>query len=106
MFSRIVTMRPKTDSIVQLTKMLDEQILPILRKQEGFRDEVCLLSEDTSKAVIVSFWDRKEQAETYGRTVYPQILESVKKLLDETPVVRNYDVLSSTFHKLAEKATV
>ena len=105
MFSRIVTMRPKSDSITQLTKMLDEQILPLLRKQDGFRDEVCLLSSDTKKAVVISFWDREQQADAYGRTAYPKVLEMVDKYLDETPAVKTYNVFSSTFYKLAVAAT-
>ena len=103
MFSRIVTMRPKSNSITALMKALDEQVLPLLRKQEGFRDEICLLSSDTKKAIVISFWDRKEQAEAYGRTVYPKVLETVEKHLDDTPMVKNYEVFSSTFYKMAIK---
>ena len=106
MFSRIVTMRPKPNSAVQLTKMLEEQVLPSLRKQDGFRDQVCLLSSDTKKVIVISFWDRQEQADAYGRTTFPQVLETVKHLLEETPAVKAYDVLSSTVHKTAIKATV
>lgn len=106
MFSRIVTMRPKSDTIAPLTKALDEQVLPMLRKQGGFRDEICFLSSDSSKAIVISFWDRKDQADAYGRDVYPKVLETVKHYLDETPVVKNYDVISSTFDKMVEKATV
>lgn len=106
MFSRIVTMRPKSDSSAKLTKTLEEQIMPILRKQAGFRDEIILLSPDSTKAVAVSFWDEKEKAEAYGRTAYPQVLEIVKDLLEENPSVKSFDVLSSTFNKTAVKATV
>lgn len=106
MFSRIVTLRPKTNTVLQLTKALEEQVLPMLRKQDGFQDEICLISPDKNKAMVISFWGRKEQAEAYGRTAYPQVLETVKHLLEEAPVVKNYDILSSTFYKTAEKATI
>lgn len=106
MFSRIVTMRPKAGSSTKLTQMLEDQILPILRKQAGFKDEISLLSPDATKAIVVSFWDGKEQADAYGRTVYPQVLEMAKDLLEEDPIVKNFEVVSSTFYKTAVKATV
>jgi quinol monooxygenase YgiN len=106
MFARIVTMRPKGNNILQLTKALEEQVLPVLRKQDGFEDEVCLISSDTKKAIVISFWQRQEQADKYATTTYPQILETVKHLLDDTPAVKSYDVFSSTFYKTAVKATV
>jgi len=106
MFSRILTMHPKSNSITKLTTALEEQVLPQLRKQEGFKDEIFFLSPDTKDAVVISFWDRKEQAEAYGRTAYPQVLQSVKDLLEETPQVKNYDIVSSTFIKTGVKATV
>lgn len=106
MFSRIVTMRPKPGNITALTKALDEEVLPLLRKQDGFRDEICLVSSDAKKAIVISFWNRKEQADAYGRTLYPQVVELVEKLLDETPMVKNYDVFSTSFYKTAVKETI
>jgi quinol monooxygenase YgiN len=106
MFARIVTMRPKPNTVVQLTKVLEDQVLPTLRKQDGFQDEVCLISADTKKAVVISFWGRQEQADKYSVTAYPQILEAVKHLLEETPVAKSYEMLSSTFYKKADKATI
>ena len=106
MFSRILTMHPKTSSITQLTTTLEQQVLPELRKQEGFKDEIFFLSPDTKDAVVITFWDRKENAESYNRTAYPQMLQTVKDLLEEAPQVKTYDIVSSTFAKTAVKATV
>jgi quinol monooxygenase YgiN len=106
MFSRIVTMHPKSSSVTQLTKALEDQILPILRKQEGFQNEISFLSPDTKDAVVISFWDRQEHADAYARTAYPQVLQSIKNLLEDTPHVKNYDILSSTFQKVAVKAAI
>lgn len=106
MVSRIVTLRPKVNTVLQLTKALEEQVLPVLRKQDGFQDEVCLISPDKHKAIVISFWGRQEQADAYARNAYPQVLETVRHLLEETPVVKKYDILSSTFYKAVEKVTV
>lgn len=106
MFARIVTMRPRVGAADQLAKSLEEKILPMLRNQDGFKDEICLLNSDKKKAVVISFWERQEQAENYAATAYPQILATVKHLIEEAPIIKNYDVLSSTFHTAAVEATV
>ena len=106
MFSRVITMHPKSGSATQLTKTIEDQVLPVLRKQEGFQNEISFLSPDTKDAIVISFWDRQEHADAYGRTAYPQVLQSVKSLLEDTPQVKNYDILNSTFQKTAVKAVI
>jgi quinol monooxygenase YgiN len=106
MFSRILTMHPKPNSITHLTKALEEQVVPQLRKQEGFMDEICFVSPDAKDAFVITFWDRKEHAEAYGRTAFPQVLQVVKNFLEESPQTKAYDVVSSTFLNTVVKASV
>jgi hypothetical protein len=77
-------------------------VLPILRKQTGFRDEITFSTTPTRMDVIaISLWDTKEQAEAYNATGYPEVLKSLNKVLDGAPRVRVSDVISSTLHKIA-----
>lgn len=101
MFSRIVTMKLKPNHVADLTKAIDEKILPLLRKQEGFKDELVLVTPGGAEAVAVSVWDRKENAESYTQNAYPQVLQSLANLIDGTPQVKTLDVTNSTFHKIA-----
>ena len=105
MFSRIVTMHLKPNRVAEFTKNLEERVLPILRKQEGFKDEFCLVAPDGLEAVAISLWDRKENAESYRSTAYPQVVQALTDFLVETPQTKHYNVTSSTFHKITAKAT-
>jgi hypothetical protein len=50
-------------------------------------------------------WDLKENAETYGRSGYPDVLEALKDVIEGTPQVQTYEVCNSTFHKTVAHAT-
>jgi hypothetical protein len=46
-------------------------------------------------------WERKENADVYSRETYPQVLKSLARVVEGTPVVRGYEVAMSTLHKTA-----
>ena len=105
MFTRCVTATLKTDAAKQVPNVIQNDVLPILRKQKGFRDEVVLIAPDRSEFLGLSFWDTKGDAEAYDRTAYPEVLKAITKIVEGTPNVQTYEVSNSTFHKiLAHKA--
>jgi hypothetical protein len=106
MFSRILTMHLKPNNIAQLTKTVEEQVLPLLRKQEGFKDEIFFVSQDGMDATAISFWDRQANAESYSYKVYPQVAQMVTNLLEGSPQVKTYEVANSTFYKIAAPVAV
>lgn len=101
MYARNVTMHLKANTAVDFTKTLERDVLPLLRKQNGFKDEISFVAADRSEAVAISLWDRKEDADTYSRDTYPKVLQSLTKVLEGTPKVEAYEVSNSTFHKIA-----
>jgi len=102
MFARSVSMRLKSNSVPEFTRTLENDVLPVLRKQTGFRDEITFV-HDGVEAVGISLWDQKVQAETYERETYPQILKSLAKVVEGTPKVQTYEVCNSTVHEIAAK---
>jgi hypothetical protein len=103
MFARTVTMNLKADSSAEFTRTLENQIIPLLRKQKGFQDEITLLGPRRTEAVAISFWDQIENADAYAREVYPEVLKTLAKIVEGTPKVESYEVSNSTFHKIAAR---
>ena len=101
MFARNVTMRLKPNSVPEFTKTFENEVLPMLRKQTGFQDELTLVLPGGTEVVGISLWEKKENAETYDRGTYAQVLKTLAKVIDGTPKVQTYDVCNSTFHKIA-----
>jgi heme-degrading monooxygenase HmoA len=104
MFARNVRIQLKPNSTAQFTQTLEKEVLPMLRKQEGFQDEVTFVVPGGTEAYAISFWQSKENAEAYSRTGYPEVLKALGKVVEGTPQLQLYEVANSTFHKIAARA--
>jgi len=106
MFTRTVEVTTKPGKARDLTNLINDKVLPILNKQTGFADETLLVSDtEPNRVLAISFWNTKEDAERYQREQYPVVQQMIRPLLDADPVVRTFNVDSSTTHKVvAEKA--
>ncbi len=104
MFARHVSMILKPNSVAEFTRAIENQIIPLLRKQKGFKDEITLVVRDGTEAVGISLWDQKENAAAYYRTTYPQVLKLLARVVEGTPEVKSYEVVNSTCHKVDARA--
>jgi heme-degrading monooxygenase HmoA len=101
MFAREVTMHLKADSQTKFTEKLEKVIIPLLRLQSGFKDEIALLVSGGRKAVAISLWDKKESADAYNSAKYPEVLKDMEEVIEGTPQVETYEVSNSTWYKIA-----
>ena len=106
MYARRVSINLKPNSKIEFTEKLDAEIIPMLRKQKGFQDEITFVSPGGKEAFGVSLWDTKENAEAYNRGSYAEATKILAKLVEGTPQVDTYEVSNSTFHKVRAAATV
>jgi heme-degrading monooxygenase HmoA len=104
MFARSVSIQLKANSAGEFARTIENEIIPLLRKQKGFQDEVTFVASEGTEAVAISLWDNKENAETYSRGTYSEVLKGLAKVVEGTPQVRTYEVCNSTFHKVAARA--
>ena len=105
MFARRVYLHLKPNSMAELTKKLETEIIPLLRKQKGFKDEIALVSQSGKEAFGISLWDSAENAEAYTRTAYPEVTKALATVVEGTPQVETFEVVNSTFHKIASAVT-
>ena len=94
-------MHLKADSQTKFTEKLEKVIIPLLSLQQGFKDEIALFVSGGRKAVAISLWDHKEDAETYNREKYPEVLKTMAEVIEGTPQVETYEVSNSTWYKIA-----
>ena len=106
MFARTVRMELKPNSVAEFTQLLEKDVIPTLRKQHGFKDEIAFVPTDGKEAVAISLWEEKEYAETYNRATYPEVLKTLAKVIVGTPQVQTLEVTNSTFHKIAVRQAV
>ena len=100
MFARKVSMHLKPNSAAEFTQRLEKNVIPLLRKQKGFQDEITFLTTGGKDAFAISLWDRTEDAEAYSRGTYPEVAKLLATVVEGTPQVETYEVATSTFHKI------
>jgi heme-degrading monooxygenase HmoA len=105
MFTRHVIMEVKPNAATEFANVIDNKVLPLLRQQKGFRDLITFVAPDRSEAIAISFWDTKEEAETYNVTGYSEVLKNLTGVVEGTPRVGTAEVVTSTFQKLAAAKT-
>lgn len=101
MFARSVSVHLKPNCVAEFTRTLDQEIIPLLRKQKGFQDEITFVTQNGTEAVGISLWEHRADADAYNRGSYPQVLKALTKVVEGTPQIQTYEVANSTFHKLA-----
>jgi len=102
MFTRVVELTTKPGKNKQLSETINDKVLPILKKQKGFVDETVLVSDKEDNRVLsLSFWNTKQDAEEYHRAQYEKVHEMVRHLLEAEPLIRTFDVHTSTTHRIA-----
>ena len=106
MFARNESIRLKPNSVREFTKTLENVIIPLLRKQKGFQDEITFVVPGGTEAVGFTLWDQRENAEAYDRGTYSQVLNALAKVIVGTPKLQAYEVSNSTFHKIAARPAV
>jgi heme-degrading monooxygenase HmoA len=102
MFTRVVEIATKPGKSQDVANTITEKILPFLRQQPGFLDEVVLTSDmESNRVLAISFWKTKEDAERYDREQFPKVNEILSNLIETSPVIRTFHVHTSTPHKIA-----
>ena len=106
MYARNVSFHLKSNMLADYTRAFDKDILPLLRKQNGFQDEITFAGPNGIDVTAISLWDNKADAEKYNTNSYPEVLKTMARFIEGTPTVETSDVVSSTFHRIAVHATV
>ena len=101
MFARNVSIHLKSNMLSDYTRTFDKDILPLLRKQKGFRDEITLSNPGSLDVIAISLWENKANAEAYNTNAYPEVLKALARMIDGTPKVQTFETVTSTFHNVA-----
>ena len=104
MFARNVTFHLKSNMFSDYTRTFENDALPLLRKQKGFKDEITLSNPGSLDVIAISLWDSKFNADAYNTNGYPEVLRTLGRMIDGTPKVQTFEAVSSTFHNVAVTA--
>src|SRR5260370_34917665 len=99
MFTRVVEITSKSRKAREVCNTIDNQVLPILKRQAGFVDEAVMVSDTGPNRVLaLSFWNTREDAQKYEREKFDTGQKMVQPRLETAPVVRTFEVPPPTPH--------
>ena len=100
MYARMVKGQIKPGKLDVATRLLENDVIPLLKKQHGFRDEVTFFTEGVDEGFAISFWDTKDDLDKYEREIYPQIRDKMTGLFEDQPMARKFEVSNSTWYHI------
>ena len=93
MFARSVEFIPRLEMKDELVKKIRKEVLPILKKEQGFLEILPLFPEvKTEKVIGITLWTEKRDAERYERETYPKVEEILKPYLLAPVTFKHYEV--------------
>jgi len=99
MFARNISIHLKSNMLSDYTRAFDKDVLPLLRKQHGFKDEITFAGPGGVDVTAISLWENKADAEAYNTNAYPQVLKTLARFIEGTPQVHTFDVVTSTLQQ-------
>ncbi|MGE0031532.1 MAG: hypothetical protein AB7T20_10475 [Steroidobacteraceae bacterium] len=100
MYARQVTTHLKPGQFDLATRRFEEKIIPMLKTQKGFRDEVSFFDREKNESVAISFWDAEADLRKYEKDAYPDMVRLLSDTFEGTPEVRRFEVANATFYKI------
>lgn len=102
MYVRHLRIKLKMDRDREFGRVIEQEILPLLRTQKGFQGEVTLVCPKRDEAIAITFWDNQEDADAYNHVVYLDVLRALSTVIDCVPILKGFEVLNSTAHETME----
>lgn len=93
MYMRMITYHVRPDIEHAQAEEVYEDIVRVLKEQEGFQGSALLLNEDVSMAISMTYWDDEACAGEAGERVLPILYARTQELSDGPPEISGYHVL-------------
>jgi hypothetical protein len=98
-FARNVHFVIKNGKVEDFKRLMNSDILPLMKSERGFRQEITVLAINTGMSLSV--WDSRTDADTYNSKTYPEVLKKLQPVLEETPRVETYETVFTVLPALA-----
>ena len=106
MYVRILEFVPLMEKKDEFIRVVKKEVLPILKKQDGFLEILPLVPENkTDKVLAVTLWTDKKELESSEQEWVPKVEQILKPYLANPPVRKLY-TLETTLCEHFEKTLI
>jgi heme-degrading monooxygenase HmoA len=75
MHARAVNLQVQTGRVDEANQIVEDEIVPALKEQEGFKGQPLLTQRDTGKAISINLWETEEDLATFeSRPLYGELM--------------------------------
>jgi hypothetical protein len=99
MYTRHVSIKLRPGNLLEFKRLLKGKILPLLRTQRGFQDEITFVTAKRDQVIAISFWDDQRSAESYNHIGYLDVLRILSSVVECLPIVQTFEEIESTMHR-------
>ena len=99
MFARAVSIKVKPDCEAELTRILEQEVIPRFRQERDFLGLLAFIRPDGTEALSISLWD-KEKSAGANCPASLSALAALARVVRGTPSVQVYKVSNSTLHTM------
>lgn len=100
MFVRKIAIQLKPNTLTGFTSTFEKEVVPLLRKQQGFKGEITFATPGSTDVLAISLWDTQKNADLYDSKTYKEVLNILANVIEGTPKLGTSEVLHSTFHEI------
>ena len=97
MLAQVALIKVEPGCKVELTRTLEQEVIPLLREEEGFRGLLAFTLPNGTKALSLSLWDQNKTAGGIWARGVGALAALAKVALGRQPV-QVYEVSDSTLH--------
>ena len=87
----------KINGSFEFARALKEDVVPLLRKQKGFRVYDAFIITNGTEAAGISFWEREEDLEAYLLRNAFQVTWALARAIEGVPQVQTFAISEATF---------
>ena len=80
------------DKNEEFHKLFKTEVLPVLKKQDGFKDELLLVHDQ--HVLAISVWNNADAARKYETATYPQVDKALRPVMAGEPTIETFDYAS------------
>jgi quinol monooxygenase YgiN len=90
--ARSVSFDIAKDKNEEFHKLFKTEVLPVLKKQDGFKDELLLVHDQ--HVLAISVWNNADAARKYETATYPQVDKALRPVMTGKPTIETFDFAS------------
>jgi heme-degrading monooxygenase HmoA len=92
MYARVVASQVKPGKLSAITRLYQDEIVPIIESQPGFNQLLVLSDPETNREISISIWAKEADMLAFSSNELPKLMDKFSTLLAAPPMVEIYRV--------------